>query len=397
MPAFKPETSARPRHILPVIVIAQFAGTSLWFAGNAVLGDLQRVLALPATSLGPMISSVQLGFIIGTLCVAGFGIADRFSPRLVFLCSALAGAAFNFAITIIPGGLIPILCLRFLTGVCLAGVYPVGMKIASGWYRGDLGAALGWLVGALVIGTALPHGVRALGNGFDWHAVMATVSVFAALGGILLFALVPDGPHLGKAATFKPSMLLQVLAEPQTRAAALGYWGHMWELYAFWAVVPVLVTATGIVGTAVSGWSFLIIGIGFLGCGLGGLISLRTGSASVARGMLATSGALCILSPLLLRAPSYVALAGLLIWGFAVVGDSPQFSTLVAHSVAKERVGTALTLINSVGFAITIPAIELLSRVSLAWSPVWAMLILAPGPLFGLYASRALRRATVVS
>ncbi len=383
--------STRPKRILPVIVIAQFAGASLWFAGNAVLGDLQRVLSLPSTALGPMISSVQMGFIAGTLVVAAFGIADRYSPRLVLLCSAFAGAACNFGITVIPGGLVPILCLRFLTGVCLAGVYPVGMKIASGWYRGDLGAALGWLVGALVLGTALPHGVRALGNGFEWQSVMATVSVVAALGGVLMFALVPDGPHLGKATTFRPNMLPHILKEPRARAAALGYWGHMWELYAFWAVVPVLVAATGITGAAVSGWSFVIIGVGLLGCGWGGTLSLRIGSARVARGMLWVSGLFCLVSPLLLRLPSHVALAGLVIWGFAVVGDSPQFSTLVAHCVAKEHVGSALTLIYSLGFAITIPAIELLSRVSLAWSPVWAMLILAPGPLFGLYASRCLR------
>lgn len=396
MTSSSPQTK-RPRHILLVIVIAQFAGGSLWFAGNAVLGDLQRVIGLPATSLGPMISSVQLGFIFGTLFVAGSGLADRFPPRLVFLCSALLGAIFNAGITLVATGLIPILLLRFLTGVCLAGVYPVGMKIASGWYRGDLGAALGWLVGALVIGTALPHSVRALGHGFQWQTVMITVSVVAAAGGVLLFLLVHDGPHLGRTSQFRPGMLLEVLADPQTRAAALGYWGHMWELYAFWAVVPMLAASVGANVAYVPAWSFLIIAAGFVGCGVGGMISMVYGSARAARGMLMISGLLCIVSPLLLRASPYVALTGLLLWGFTVVGDSPQFSTLVAHSVARERAGTALTLINCVGFAITIPAIELLTRSSLAWSPKWAMLLLAPGPLLGLYASRGLRRETATS
>lgn len=389
MPPAKPSFSKRPRRILLAIIVAQFAGTALWFAGNAVLSDLQRELGLGLSALGPMTSSVQLGFILGTLVIATSGLADRFSPRLIFLISALAGAAFNLGITIVPGGLLPILCLRFLTGVCLAGIYPIGMKIAAGWYRGGLGAALGWLVGALVLGTALPHGVRALGADLPWQEVLATLSAVAAGGGVLLFALVPDGPYLVRSGAFRPGGLLELFRKPDLRAAALGYFGHMWELYAFWAVVPILVRASGIPAASVSGWSFVIIATGLFGCVLGGLASVRRGSALVARGLLATSGVLCLAAPLLFEAPTAVILAGLIVWGFAVIGDSPQFSTLVAQSAPKDRVGTALTLVNCLGFALTVPAIELLIRAAHAWPPQWAVLLLVPGPLFGLWATRS--------
>ena len=382
------ESIERPRRILIAIIGAQFAGTSLWFAGNAILGDLQRSLNLPSTALGPMISSVQLGFIVGTLVFALFGVADRFSPRLVFLVSAIAGAGFNLGIAFAPGDLMPILCLRFMTGFALAGIYPVGMKIAAGWYKSGLGAALGWLVGALVLGTALPHGVRAIGADLAWQTVLATVSAVAAGGGIALFLLVPDGPFLTKGGEFNPKALVTLFRDQKLRAAAFGYFGHMWELYAFWAVVPLLIAASGVSERATSAWSFAVIAVGFFGCGLGGLVSLQHGSAFVSRAMLLVSGGMCLASPFVIGRWEGMSLAALLLWGFTVVGDSPQFSTHVAKSAPRTQVGTALTIVNSIGFAITIPAIELLTRLSNQWAPETAMLILVPGPVFGLWASR---------
>jgi predicted MFS family arabinose efflux permease len=374
----------RPRRILPAIIVAQFAGTALWFAGNAVMPDLQKSLGLAEKALGPMTSSVQLGFIVGTLIFAAMGVADRFSPRLVFFLCALFGSGANLAITQVGDSFALILALRFFTGVALAGIYPVGMKIAASWFTGGLGAALGWLVGALVLGTALPHGIRALGAAWSWQQVMTSVSAVAALGGLLLFVLVPDGPHLKKASAFSPRQVPRLFSHGELRRAALGYFGHMWELYAFWAAVPLLVAALNFEGRSVSTWSFFIIAAGFFGCGLGGLFSLKKGSATVARLMLAGSGLCCLLAPFWFGAMPFLSLAVLILWGFFVVGDSPQFSTLVAKSAPTDQVGTALTLVNSLGFAITIPAIEICLRVLQQAPPQWALWILLPGPVLGL-------------
>lgn len=385
------DTRARPARILPVIVTAQFAGVSIWFAGNAVLGDLQRQWGLAEAALGYVTSAVQLGFIAGTLAFAFLALADRFSPRLVYLVCSLLGALANLAAIAGDGSLAWLLATRFATGFFLAGIYPVGMKIASGWYQKDLGNALGLLVGALVIGTAFPHLLKGLGQAWPWQSVMLGVSACAALGGVLMYALVPDGPHLGRGAKFHPAALAAVFRSRQFRASAFGYFGHMWELYAFWAFVPVAL-ASRADGGNVSLWAFGVIAVGALGCAGGGLVSLRAGSARVAFAQLATSGACCVLSPVLLAAPMPLLLAFLLLWGLAVVGDSPQFSALNAVYAPRELVGSALTIVNCIGFAITIFSIQLLNAAA-AWLPVQHLfLLLAPGPVLGLLALRPLMR-----
>jgi predicted MFS family arabinose efflux permease len=383
------DTQPRPARILPVIVAAQFAGASIWFAGNAVLPELQRAWGLPAAAVGYVTSAVQLGFIAGTLAFAFLAIADRFSPRLVYLACSLAGAAANLAAYAADGSLAALLVTRFATGLFLAGIYPVGMKIASGWFRKDLGYALGLLTGALVLGTAFPHLLQGLGQAWPWQAVMLGVSACAALGGFLMFALVPDGPYLQRGSKFDPRALASVFRSRGFRASAFGYFGHMWELYAFWAFVPVALAARAAVDN-VSVWSFAVIAAGFAGCAGGGLVSLRAGSARVALAQLSTSGACCLLSPLLFLAPAPVFVAFLLVWGVAVVGDSPQFSALNAANAPPGLVGSALTIANCIGFAITIPAIELLNAAA-GWLPVqYLFLLLVPGPVFGLVAMRPL-------
>ena len=187
-----------------MIVLSQFAGGSLWFAGNAVLGDLRLALALPDAALGWITSAVQLGFIAGTLAFAFFAVSDIASPRVVFFLCALAGAAANAASYLMAQGLASLLALRFATGFFLAGIYPVGMKIAAGWYRDDLGKALGFLVGALVLGTAFPHLLKGLGTTLPAQQVMLGVSALAVAGGAAMLVLVPDGPFLSRGARFDP-------------------------------------------------------------------------------------------------------------------------------------------------------------------------------------------------
>jgi MFS family permease len=298
----------------------------------------------------------------------------------------------NAASYLLAQGLASLLVLRFATGFFLAGIYPVGMKIAAGWYRDDLGKALGFLVGALVLGTAFPHLLKGLGAALPAQQVMLGVSALAVAGGAAMFALVPDGPYLSRGARFDPRALASVFREPRFRASAFGYFGHMWELYALWAFVP-LVIAAHAPGLPVSAWTFAVIAVGTLGCIAGGLLSLRQGSARVAFAQLSASGVCCLLSPLLFQAPTPLFLAFLLFWGVVVAGDSPQFSALNAASAPRELVGSALTIANCIGFAITIGSIELLNAAASTLGAQWLLVLLAPGPAFGLAALLPLLRA----
>ncbi len=388
--------AARVPWILPVIIFSQFAGTALWFAGNAVLGDLQREWGLATEALGYVTSAVQLGFIAGTLTFAFFAVSDRLSPRLVFFVCSMLGALSNLGIYALAEGFWSLLAFRFATGFFLAGIYPVGMKIASGWYRSDLGNALGFLVGALVVGTAFPHLLKGLGQAFPWEAVLLAVSALAASGGLLMLALVPDGPHLATGAKFDPKALAVIFRARLFRASAFGYFGHMWELYAFWAFVPLVLAAHAAASAQslnISLWSFAVIAAGFLGCAGGGLASLRSGSARVAFAQLASSGVCCAVSPLLFYAPTPVFLAFLLFWGVVVVGDSPQFSALNAQNAPRELVGSALTIGNCIGFSITIASIQLVNALVGVTGPAYLLLALTPGPILGLIALMPLLRA----
>ncbi|MHA6246498.1 MFS transporter [Pontibacter sp. CAU 1760] len=381
------------KHILPVIVFAQFAGTSLWFAGNAVLPELKGLLQLQEGALSLLTSAVQLGFILGTLCFAFLSLADRVSPRLLFLLCALLGAAANALILFSATSLTGVLLLRGITGFLLAGIYPVGMKLAASWYSGKLGKAIGYLVGALVLGTAFPHLLRSsMASALPWQGIMLGTSTLAAIGGMLMYAVVPDGPYLTKGATFKVGNIVAVFRVRELRAAAFGYFGHMWELYTLWAFVPLLLAYTypEWPQRQISFYSFWIIAGGAFGCVAGGYLSARWGSARVAFVQLLLSGLCCILSFWMLEAPNLMFVPFLLFWGVVVAGDSPQFSALTAKTAPPQLVGTALTLVTSVGFAITIGSIQLTAYLLTFIPPHHVFLWLAVGPLFGLMGMRAL-------
>jgi MFS transporter, DHA1 family, inner membrane transport protein len=393
---------AVPRRILPVIVLSQFAATSLWFAVNAVMPDLRLAWGLPAEAIGMLTSAVQLGFVAGTLVFALLMLADRFRPQRVFLVCALLGAALNAALVLAEGRLGLLVASRFGVGFLLAGIYPVGMKIAASWYRQRLGAVMGVLIGALVLGTALPHGLRALagdaglpvaaGSLPPWQIVVLGISVLAALGGIATAWLVPVNPDAVPAARITPKALALIWSDRRLRASVFGYFGHMWELYAFYVLVP-LVLATRVAGTAVSAAAFWAIAAGFAGCVCGGLLVRRFGSAQVAQFQLATSAACCIAAPLMLVAPLPLFLGWLLLWGTTVVGDSPQFSTLTAQNAPPPVVGSVLTFTNCIGFAISVVSIEVFVRAAQV-SPLGQVLPwLALGPVLGLWMLRPLLRA----
>ncbi len=364
-----------PRHILPVIVGAQFAGGSLWFAANAVLPSLEAKLGIEG-SVGTITAAVQLGFIVGTALLAITGLADRFSARSVFLVSTLLGATANAAVLGCTS-LAQVLGARFLVGVALAGIYPIGMKAASSWFRGGLGTVLGLLVGALVLGTAFPHLVV---GALPLEATLIALSALATLGGVTLFALVPDGPHTRTAPRFDPAAIRTLLSIRDYRGSALGYFGHMWELYTFWAFLPALLVLKG--GLPIHSLAFCVIAAGAIGCVVGGLLVPRFGGAKVAGAHLAVSGACCLVVPFALQLPGPAFVAFLLVWGIAVVGDSPQYSALSAQAAPPQLVGTALSFVTSVGFGLTVVSIELTASID---DLQWALPALAVGPLIGLW------------
>jgi len=379
-----------PKRILPILVLAQFAGTSLWFAVNAVMPDLQQQMGWPASAVGRLTSALQLGFIVGTLVFALLAIADRFSARRVFLFCAVAGALCTLGALMRIASFSELLLWRAATGFFLAGIYPVGMKIASQWFPEGLGVALGWLVGALVLGSASAHGIRALSVELPWATVMMSVALLAAAGGLILFMAIPEPPsYTAISKKLEWQALATIWTDWRVRASVLGYFGHMWELYTFWVLVP-LILATQLNGQALSLAAFGVLGIGSLGCIGGGWLAKRWGSARVATVQLSMSGICCLLAPWLMSAPLIWFLLWLAIWGITAAGDSPQFSTLTASNAPKHAVGSVLTLTNCMGFALSIVSIELFT--SLAQEHQLASLLpwLGIGPLLGVLAMRPL-------
>lgn len=375
-------------HILPIIILAQFACTSPWFAGNAIIAELLLKTGLGTELVGYVISSVQFGFITGTLTFALLMLADRFSPSKVFLVCALLAASCNLYLLSDTVTTLGLLLARFGTGFLLAGIYPVGMKIAADYYQKGLGRALGLLVGALVLGTALPFILNGTALSDSPTLVIAITSSLTVLGGILLFLLVPDGPFRKKSTQLRFSEGFQLFKIGNFRRAAFGYFGHMWELYAFWAFTPFAIESYNrISGTTISVplWTGIIITLGAISCVLGGLLSQKYGSKKVAFTALLVSGVCCLISPFLFQFGTLLFLGGWCLWGMAVTADSPQFSNLVATAAPPEVKGTGLTLVNCIGFATTIVSIQLLAALSQSITPQYTFLVLALGPLFGLW------------
>ena len=381
-----------------VIVVAQLLGTSLWFSANSAAGSLMQAWGLSEADIGLLTNAVQFGFITGTLTFALSGLADRFDASRIFAICAVLGALFNALFAVTADGLASGLPLRFAVGFCLAGVYPLGMKLIVSWVPERAGHALSQLVGMLTLGAALPHGIRLAGADWPWQYSIL-VSSFLALLAALMIGTLGDGPHLKRrvgAAHIRLGRVLTAFTIPQFRASALGYFGHQWELYAFWTLVPAFVVASGLAerGTpGLSGIAFLIIGVGALSCLLGGWWSQRIGSARVAAIALTGSAFSCALYPLMPTDHSTWLLALLLFWGATVIADSPHFSALSAKACPPEIVGSALTLQNAIGFAITMVSIQIGTAIvdQLGLYTAWLLL---PGPLFGLWGLAPLWRKT---
>jgi hypothetical protein len=384
----------RPSSVLSILIFAVFSGSSLWFSSNAILDQLIAAIPNARFDVSDITSAVQFGFIIGTLTFAFLNISDRFPAGRIFLISSVLSSASNALIVVLPLDTDTLILSRCLTGFFTAGIYPIGVKIAAQWCQKDLGHALGYIVGGLVVGTALPHFINSLGLSLNWQWVILSSSILAILGGLLVGFAIPKGSTSKRTPHHEGKALLNIFKSSDFRASSSGYFGHMWELYTFWAFVPMILSFYASQSGAhinISMWSFLIIASGGLGCSIGGVVSLKLGSARVAFYQLSTSGICCLLFPLMLSSSVDVFLCYLIIWGITIAGDSPQFSTLNARTAPVEIVGSALTLVICLGFALTIISLHVFEFLLASFSLQIAVLLLAIGPAYGLWSLHPLK------
>jgi MFS family permease len=386
-----PEGAAPGRkQALGLLSLALVLSMTTWFSATAVIPQLRDDWELGNTASAWLTIAVQLGFVVGALASSAVNLADVVSPRTAILAGALGAAGANALLLAAdgPGLGVPV---RAATGFFLAGVYPPALKLASTWFRRGRGTALGIVVGALTLGSAGPHLVNGIG-GLDWQVVVAATSLLTVLGGLVVYAGVREGPFAFPAARFDPRQARLVLANRGVRLASLGYFGHMWELYAMWAWFLVFFGAAAGAGEGAAYATFAVIGIGAAGCWVGGLLGDRFGRTTTTAAMMAVSGLCALTIGLLVEAPSWLVLAVGLVWGFAVVADSAQFSTMVTELADQAYVGTALALQLAIGFALTVATIWLVPFLEdgVGWRSAFAFL--APGPALGIVAMVRLRR-----
>jgi MFS family permease len=387
-----------PRRALFLVSLSVFLASSIWFSGTAAAPWLQKAWSMSEVRASGLTASVQIGFILGTLLYALLNVADVFRTRSVFFASAIAGAAFNAAFALLSQGWGTAVMFRFFTGITLAGVYPVGMKIVAQWYRDKLGWRLAVLVGALTLGKSFPYLLVTLGSALDWRMLMLFASALAAAGGCLVRFGLGDGPFLSAVAPFDVHAALRVFRRRAFRLQSFGYFGHMWELYAFWSLTASFLAAGpaargGRFPVPVAFVAFLTIGAGVLGSWLAGWTSRTLGEKRVAFLSLLISGIFCAFSWLLFTLPFGILVPAFLVWGFFVVADSAQFSALAAGTCPPEYTGTALTIQNGIGFAVTAVSIPFTAWMAQTFGWRWAFVFLAVGPLFGLVSLVKLKAA----
>jgi MFS family permease len=403
MIAMEPQAGRAPvpavskRRSLALLVVAEMAGMSLWFAAAAVLPDMARETKLSSVAMALLTSSVQAGFVAGALALSISGLPDRVDPRRLFAVSAVAAALASAALLVVPVGGAAAIALRALAGALLAGVYPVGMKIAAGWGTKDRGFLIGLLVGALTVGAAAPH-LAAFTGGTNWRAAVLVTSAVAAAGGVLiLFAGL--GPHHARAGRFDPRAIGLAWSEKRIRLAYAGYLGHMWELYAMWAWVGVAAASSYSVHLPTDRaealaklTAFLTIALGGVACLGAGWLADRIGKAEVTILAMAGSGTAALLTALAFGGPVWLVFLLIVVWGIAIIPDSAQFSALVADAAPADKAGSLLTFQTALGFGLTIATVQVTPAVAAAIGWPALLAIMALGPFAGIIAMIRLRR-----
>ena len=389
MDSFERVNKQAQRRALVVVASSQLLVLTLWFSASAVAPQLQSEWGLSVAAASWLTLAVQIGFVVGALTSAFFNLPDLIPARRMFFGATLVAVVANTALVFLSGSaLIPATILRLIVGVSLAGVYPAGLKVVSGWFIQRRGMALGVLVGALTVGSALPHLVR--GTGLEWRPVILVSSVLAAIGGVLMLKFVHDGPYDTAPSPFSFKLVGSVVANKGVRLSTYGYLGHMWELYAMWTWTAAFLFASAEAGGYSTAWvstaTFTIIAIGGAGSWWAGSLADRYGKEWIAGGAMAISGAMALASPFVFGANPFLVLALFAVWGLTVVADSAQFSALVTETAQDRYRGTALTLQTAIGFMLTLVTIRGVPAIAEAVGWQWAFPWLALGPVFGIFA-----------
>ncbi|MCY3600835.1 MAG: MFS transporter [Gemmatimonadetes bacterium] len=394
-----PDTGARGAGQLALLALVDLLAMSLWFSASAVVPELREAWGLDDAGAAWLTTSVQLGFATGAVLSALLTLSDVWDPRRLIAGSALLGAAATAAIALFADGLGLTIVLRFVTGVALAGVYPPGMKMVAGWFRAGRGMAIGILIGALAVGSAMPHLLRPLGGIGAWRPVLLLASGLAVVAAVLAATGLRAGPHQAPAAPFDPRAVRRMFADRATMLANGGYFGHMWELFAMWTWIPAFLAASfaadssaGTTPSLASYLAFATIAAGGLGAAAAGILADRVGRTAVTSWSMVVSGACCLAIGPLFGGPVWPVAAVCFVWGFAIVADSAQFSACVSELAEPEYVGTALTLQTAIGFLLTVATIRLVPvwEAALGWE--WAFAPLAIGPALGTWSMLVLRR-----
>ena len=379
---------------LALLAVTLVLSMTTWFSASAVIPQLREEWDLSATAAAWLTIAVQVGFVCGALVSSFLNLSDIISPKHVILGGTFGAAAANGLVEFAGAPSVGI-ALRFATGFFLAGVYPPALKLMATWFQRDRGVALGILVGAIVLGQALPHLINGLG-GLDWRAVIYTTSALTLAGGLITEFAVREGPFPFPKATFDPTQAWRVFANRGVRLASYGYFGHMWELFAMYAWFLLFFSEAlrgrgATVGSAAAYATFAVIAVGALGCWVGGILGDRWGRTRTTALMMGVSGSCCVLVGALFGSPTWLLLFVGLVWGFTVVADSAQFSAMVTELADQSYVGTALTVQLAVGFILTVATIWLipLAADTLGWR--WVFVLLAPGPALGALAMLRLK------